>query len=172
DGEINDEFVSLLDAGGRIWQMRREPTYGVETIDSFGDLVDSFCDEEPTSRCTAGRFGGRRRRFLGSVSVASVGPSEKMSTGGLVLQPHMDMLAHRISSMLPPPVDGLILEHILSWLMSDVTSAVRMASVCSGWRRAVMDYLRYEGTRTGYGVLDFEFPPEEVDDSLERIMWT
>ncbi|KAF4714416.1 hypothetical protein FOZ62_025542, partial [Perkinsus olseni] len=74
--------------------------------------------------------------------------------------------------MLPPPVDGLILEHILSWLISDVTSAARMASVCSSWRRAVMDYLRYEGARTGYGVLDFEFPPEKVDDSLERIMWT
>ncbi|KAF4709256.1 hypothetical protein FOZ63_000084, partial [Perkinsus olseni] len=56
DDEINDEFVSLLNAGGRIWRMRGEPTYGVETIDSFGNLVDSFCDEEPTSRCTAGRF--------------------------------------------------------------------------------------------------------------------
>ncbi|KAF4741779.1 hypothetical protein FOZ62_014089, partial [Perkinsus olseni] len=28
DGEINDEFVSLLDAGGLIWQTRREPTCG------------------------------------------------------------------------------------------------------------------------------------------------
>ncbi|KAF4675581.1 hypothetical protein FOZ63_007621 [Perkinsus olseni] len=52
-----------------------------------------------------------------------------------------------------PRIDGLVLEHILSWLISDVTSAVRMASVCSSWRRAVMDHLHYEGARIGYGVL-------------------
>ncbi|KAF4731805.1 hypothetical protein FOZ62_008574 [Perkinsus olseni] len=60
NGDINDEFVSLLDAGGWVWQMRREPTYGLQITDGLGNLVGSFCGEGPTGRCTVEAFTGAR----------------------------------------------------------------------------------------------------------------
>ncbi|KAF4656949.1 hypothetical protein FOZ61_006566 [Perkinsus olseni] len=173
DGEINDEFVSLLDAGGRIWQTRREPTCGVEIINSFGNLVEAFCDGMPTSRCTAEEFCGGRilvrksltELFASTLFVeSSTGDVDSVQVSGLVFS--------RISLMLPPPIDGLVLEHILPWLMSDINSAARVASVCSSWRRAVMDYLRYEETRTGYGVLKLAIRPGMGRDSLKAVVET
>ncbi|KAF4686562.1 hypothetical protein FOZ60_005069 [Perkinsus olseni] len=76
--------------------------------------------------------------------------------------------------MLPTslPIDGLILEHLLPWLISDVTSAVRMASVCSSWRRSVLDYLLHEGARTGYGILKITMPRQKHAEGLNAMMKT
>ncbi|KAF4691042.1 hypothetical protein FOZ60_016274 [Perkinsus olseni] len=59
--EINEGVVSLLDAGGRIWEWRAKPACGVKITDSSGKLVESFCKEGPKGRCAAAEVFRRGR---------------------------------------------------------------------------------------------------------------